>query len=461
MPHKKLKLADILAPESLQKLQDSISTAANISTVILDSSGSPVTEISNSRGICRMTGDAHRPDGGVCRRTRKKLCGMAHRTRTTASMICPLSGMIGASVPIFLDDTFLGAWIIGQLRFHGDSLEAFEEAARKAGIDSVTAQKLLEDIPVLSRSRFDTIVEFMSIMTGEIVKLAANNLEMTRKNEQFSEFANNFKHSMNAMRALADTPNMCIYLTDFYTGEVIMHNNAYADYLGKPFEELVGTRCYENLGYTSRCPFCPSGKLIDESGNPSGSYVWEHYFEQFNAYLQISSRSVRWVDGRLVNMSVSTNITQQKKIEDELFELAFFDQTLLWKRWLHDEISVLNKMQENILNDINVAIYVSDLETNRILFVNESMRKKHAGKSLKDRICWEALQNKTKRCSFCPVPYLLKNPGKSYRWELFDGVPGRLFQIQDSIIPWMGGKLAHLEYAVDIPGTKEHNPHFK
>lgn len=106
-----------------------------------------------------------------------------------------------------------------------------------------------------------------------------------------------------------------------------------------------------------------------------------------------------------------------------------------------------------ILNNINVAVFVSDMVTNKILYANKKLQQMYEDNTLTDKICWEALRNIEKRCEFCPIPYLLKNPGESYQWELCEG--DKLFKICDSIIPWVDGRMAHLQYMVDI--TYDHS----
>lgn len=185
MPREKTALASIIDREALQQLQDSVSKTADISTIILDSSGNPITKLTNPRGICRLLGNPDKP-GGICRKTRKELCRMARDTRKPSAMLCPLSGMTGVAIPIFLDDEFLGAWIIGQVRLHGDPPEPFEQAAREAGLDPAESRKLLEDIPVFSRPEFEMVVDFMSIVTGEIVKRASGNIKLTENNRRLA-----------------------------------------------------------------------------------------------------------------------------------------------------------------------------------------------------------------------------------------------------------------------------------
>lgn len=323
----KTTLTDIIEVSILQSLQDSISEAANISAVILDSTGDFITEVSNARRICALGGDACN-DAGLCRITQRELLRMAEATRQPSYLDCPISGMTGVSVPIFLGELFLGAWIISPVWFSGDDPCTFVQALHRLGVSSDVARQMLVEVPVINRSGFQMIVSFVSIVTGEVVKLASSNMEIMEKNRRLMELAAGMEHSMDALRAFADTPGLCIYLSDFYTGEILMCNSVYADYFHKTPEEMIGTRCYENLGKTQRCPSCRNHNLVGENDAIRSPCTWEHYYEQLGASFQTTSQVVRWMDGRLVNLLVSMDITERKKMEDDLCNLAYFDKIL-------------------------------------------------------------------------------------------------------------------------------------
>lgn len=112
----------------------------------------------------------------------------------------------------------------------------------------------------------------------------------------------------------------------------------------------------------------------------------------------------------------------------------------------YEDTVVRLETRDNILNSLKIAIYVTDLATNEIIYVNTALQRMHGDRPLTGRICWEALQNKTERCDFCPLPYLLKYSGRSYQRETYNGSS---LKIYSSIIPWANGKLVHLHYTVD------------
>lgn len=112
-----------------------------------------------------------------------------------------------------------------------------------------------------------------------------------------------------------------------------------------------------------------------------------------------------------------------------------------------EEMAAQAEMRDNILNSLDIPLYVSDLATNEILYANLALRKMHGDQPLMGRVCWEALHNKTKRCEFCPITYLLKHPGMNYSREKYNGFHEKIYS---SIIPWANGKMAHFHYTLDI-----------
>jgi len=113
-----------------------------------------------------------------------------------------------------------------------------------------------------------------------------------------------------------------------------------------------------------------------------------------------------------------------------------------------DELMNGLKMRDSILDNLELAIYVTDLATNEIVYANPMTLHMHGTEELEGRICWEAMWNENKRCEFCPIPHLLKNPGKNYQWEW--DIDDRHFQMYDSIIPWEKERVAHMHYRVEI-----------
>jgi len=106
---------------------------------------------------------------------------------------------------------------------------------------------------------------------------------------------------------------------------------------------------------------------------------------------------------------------------------------------------------DNIMNGLDVMIYVTDPVTGEIIFMNDSM-KKHFGieGDCVGQLCYKILQhNLDQRCEFCPCYKLEKEPDKPVVWEEHSSLTKRIYRNVDRFINWPNGKCVHMQYSVD------------
>lgn len=109
-----------------------------------------------------------------------------------------------------------------------------------------------------------------------------------------------------------------------------------------------------------------------------------------------------------------------------------------------------------ILDAIDALVYVADMETYEIYFINQYGRQiwgEGIGKQ-----CWRLLQSdQTGPCAFCTNPQLVDaqgNPTGVLVWEFQNTVNGRWYQCRDQAITWINGRRARIEIATDISDLK-------
>jgi len=109
-----------------------------------------------------------------------------------------------------------------------------------------------------------------------------------------------------------------------------------------------------------------------------------------------------------------------------------------------------------ILDGLEAAVYISDLETYEVLFANKYLRDIFG--DIEGKICWKTLQsNQSKPCDFCTNDKLFTPDGEPagvYTWEFQNTIFGRWMEIRDRAIRWVDGRLVRLEIAVDITRRK-------
>ena len=111
---------------------------------------------------------------------------------------------------------------------------------------------------------------------------------------------------------------------------------------------------------------------------------------------------------------------------------------------------------ESILNGMDAYLYVTDPDTDEILFINDKMREHFGNIEGEGHICWKVLQSgMTERCSFCPNRRLKDHPNETIVWEEHNTVTGLHYRNSDKLIKWTDGRLVHMQHSVDITEIRE------
>ena len=100
----------------------------------------------------------------------------------------------------------------------------------------------------------------------------------------------------------------------------------------------------------------------------------------------------------------------------------------------------------NILDQIDEIVYISDLESNELLFLNRYGRNRF-GDPKPGTKCYAHLQNRAVPCSFCTNELLPRCPGQRHTWVRQHPQSGRML-LHDSIIEYEGRK-CRMELAID------------
>lgn len=152
------------------------------------------------------------------------------------------------------------------------------------------------------------------------------------------------------------------------------------------------------------------------------------------------------------------NDDKKTEASDELGELnnAFYDmrQHLFHK---HDILKESEARFRHIMDSLNAIVYVADMKTYEVLFINEYCKKLFG--DITGKICWQSLQQGCQEpCEFCTNKYLLDEKGKPtgvYTWEFKNTIVGKWYHLHDRAITWSDGRIVRLEIATDITSRKE------
>jgi PAS domain S-box-containing protein len=116
-----------------------------------------------------------------------------------------------------------------------------------------------------------------------------------------------------------------------------------------------------------------------------------------------------------------------------------------------------NERFRAVMDSVDALVYVSDILTYDILFINEFGREESG--DVVGKKCWEVMHpNQTGPCSFCSNENFLADsdtPSKSYTWEKCNEDTGEWFEYRDRAIQWIDGDRVKLTIRTNITDRKK------
>jgi len=123
---------------------------------------------------------------------------------------------------------------------------------------------------------------------------------------------------------------------------------------------------------------------------------------------------------------------------------------------LNRRLTLSNERFHSVMEGLDALIYVADLETHELLFINRFGRQTWG--EVTGKICWQVLQsNQSGPCTFCTNKRLLGKEGTAtgiHVWEFQNTINQRWYECRDQAIRWTNGRFVRLEIATDITERK-------
>ncbi len=104
-----------------------------------------------------------------------------------------------------------------------------------------------------------------------------------------------------------------------------------------------------------------------------------------------------------------------------------------------------------VLDSLDALVYVSDIDTEEVLFVNQYGRQRFG--QIEGMTCWAALHNRDAHCPDCTQQPLFDDDGKPAgvrRWEVKNTRDGHWYDCHDQAIEWNDGQFVRIQIAIDI-----------
>ena len=263
----------------------------------------------------------------------------------------------------------------------------------------------------------------------------------------------NLKHSIGQQRkaderhrVLFETMHQGVVYHDA-EGKIISANPAALRILGVTMEQILG-----------RVPVDSGWQWVTESLSP---------FPESEYPVRVALTRARQVAGMVMGVSTqeggmrkwvsvtATPLFRDGESRPYLVHVTFEDISRL--RRTEEHLQASHERFLTVLNSIEAFVYVTDLNSHKVLFMNQFM-KDHFGTGLTGNVCYRAFDAEGFPCADCRAQSLLDASGAPMDVQVRTGksrASGKWYIHQNRAIRWTVGNYARLHIATDITELKE------
>ena len=274
-------------------------------------------------------------------------------------------------------------------------------------------------------------------------------LEFTRIAEAVNRMAEEVIHSNRLLRdseehsrLLLNSTAEAIFGLDL-DGKCTFCNTAFLKFMGYEREEdLLGRNMHDLIHHTK-----PDGFLY----NPEECSIFQSLLHGREEY---SESDVFWrADGTSFPVQYWSHPT---RVDGNVTGAVVTFLDISDRKRADDELNTAVERFRILVDSLDVFVYVADMNTYEILFVNKFGENIWPG--CVGKICWQTLQQGQKKpCEFCTNDKLLDdegNPTGVYIWEFQNTTNDSWYECRDQAIRWTDGRMVRLEIATDITQRK-------
>jgi len=171
----KSKILDFIDFERLNTLLEGFNRSTGFVTAILDLEGNILSH-SGWRKICTDFHRVHPESAMNCSKSDTELANRMGQDQKYYHYQC-LNGLIDVAVPIVLEGDHVANLFTGQFFFEPPDIPFFKKQARIYGFDEEAYLRALEEVPVVSREKVETLMGFLLDMTQLVSELTFQKME--------------------------------------------------------------------------------------------------------------------------------------------------------------------------------------------------------------------------------------------------------------------------------------------
>ncbi|MCX6255305.1 MAG: PocR ligand-binding domain-containing protein [Bacteroidia bacterium] len=312
-----IQFSDIFNLNDIQRIQDIFADATGVASIITQPDGTPITQPSN---FCRLCNEIIRKtDIGLtnCFKSDAEI----GRPNSSGPVIqpCLSGGLWDAGASIIVGGKHIANWLIGQVKNEELDHKKMLQYAKEIGADQKDFMNALEEVPVMSKERFEKVAQMLFAFASEISSKAYQNSQLMQSITKHKQDEEALAKEQYLMRTLMDNLPDHIYFKDLES-RFIRINIAQAKCLGlNDSAQAIGktdfdffTEEHASMAYNDEQIIIQTGQSLTKEEKlvlPNSPDSWVY----------VTKLPIRDKDGKIIGtFGISREITERKLAEEEI-----------------------------------------------------------------------------------------------------------------------------------------------
>jgi len=216
----------------------------------------------------------------------------------------------------------------------------------------------------------------------------------------------------------------------------------------------VNPQFCEMLGYT-REELVGKNSIITYPSQEEFDYVGQEKYRQIaeGGSGIVQTRMLR-KDGSIVHVLLASTPID---VDDHSKGVTFTALDISDRKKAEEKLLESNKRLMSILDSIPADIYVSDMQTYEILYMNAHM-KASFGRDFTGELCWKEFRGGDGPCAHCTNSILLTQDGLPVEmrvWEGINPITRNTYLNHDRAMRWIDDRYVRIQIAVDVTDMKK------
>jgi PAS domain S-box-containing protein len=353
-----IQFSDIFDLNDIQHIQDLFADATGVASIITHPDGTPITKPSN---FCRLCNEIIREtDLGLtnCFKSDAEI----GKPNPSGPVIqpCLSGGLWDAGASIIVDGTHIANWLIGQVKNEEQDYQKMLHYAKEIGADQQDFMTALDEVPLMSKEKFEKIAQLLFAFANEISSKAYQNSQLKKSIDERNRAEKELTQKQYLINSLLDNLPDYIYFKD-RESRFISINKSMAHFLSlNDPDQAIGKSEFDFFTKEHAKQAYEDEQNILRTGQPLNIEEKETYPDRPDTWVSIIKMPLLDKEGNINGtFGISRDITKPKLAEEELMKSEILNRTLI--KHLPQRIFIKDPNSKYILcNDI----YSKDLGIN-------------------------------------------------------------------------------------------------